>query len=232
MLWLEEEMTMNVARRDFVVCAGRMAGAAALLGTAGIARAKETFSEPRQFETDVVRDTLNGFVAFVVPGPDEYSAAQGVTTPEPGGLAAFATDFLIGALNLSAPFQPHFAAVVAGILNDIAHQVNPSASGTFPSIFARLSFAEKTAVLSVMEGLEPLKPLAGVLPAVVAFITYSEAPAFDPRTRTVTQRPIGWDLSAYDGVSDGRNDFQGYFRHVAEPRHGRRPKERIESCAM
>jgi hypothetical protein len=204
---------MNVARRHFVVRAGRMAGTAALLGTAGMAVAKETLRQTHQPETDVVRDTLNAFVAFVVPGPDEYSVAQGVATPEPGGLAAHATDFLVGALNLSAPYQPDFAALVAAILNDIARQVNPSASGAFPSIFACLSFTEKAAVLSVMEGRAPLKPLAGVLPAVVAFITYSEGAAFDPVTRTVVAQPIGWQIARYDGVADGRGDFRGYFRH-------------------
>ena len=83
---------------------------------------------------------------------------------------------------------------------------------------ARLSFAEKTTVLSVMEGLEPLKPLAGVLPAIVAFITYSEAAVFEPAARIVTGQPIGWSLSRYDGVADGRDDFQGYFHHRRQAR--------------
>src|SRR5262249_28467962 len=114
---------------------------------------------------------------------------------EPGGIDAHATDFLIGALDLSAPYAPGFASTVAGILNDIAHQVNPGASSPFPSHFARLSFNEKATVLSVMEGLDPLAPLAGVLPAIVAFITSSEAAVFDPAARIVTGRPIGWSLS-------------------------------------
>jgi hypothetical protein len=156
---------------------------------------------------------MNGFVAFVVPGQDEYSVVQGVSTAEAGGVDVHAADFLIGALNLSAPFVPDFASTVAGILNDIASQVNPTPAGPFPSPFARLSFAEKARVLSVMEELEPLKPLAGVLPAIVAFITYSEGPVFDPVARTLTRQPIGWSLAHYDGVADGRNDFQGYFHH-------------------
>ena len=169
-------------------------------------------------EQNLLLDTMNAFVAFVVPGHDEYSVSQGVSTPEPGGLDAHATVFLIGALDLSAPFAPGFASTVAGILNDIARQVNPDASGSFASHFARLSFAEKTTVLSVMEGLEPLKPLAGVLPAIVAFITYSEAAVFDPAARIVTGQPIGWSLYHYDGVADGRDDFQGYFHHRRQAR--------------
>src|SRR5262245_30388701 len=204
---------MRLERREFLTHAGRLAGAAAVLRPFTPSFNQRSAMADSTAEDDLLRDTLNGFVAFVVPGPDEYSVAQGVSTPEPGGVDAHATDVLIGALNLSAPFAPNFASTVAGILNEIASQVNPAATGPFPSHFARLSFAEKAAVLSVMEGLEPLKPLAGVLPAAAAFITYSEAPVFDPVARTVTGQPIGWSLSHYDGVADGRNDFQGYFRH-------------------
>src|SRR5882762_3938709 len=41
------------------------------------------------------RDTLNGFVAFSVPGQDAYSKAQGTPRSEPGGIEAGGTDFLI-----------------------------------------------------------------------------------------------------------------------------------------
>ena len=41
------------------------------------------------------RDTLNGFVAFTVPGRDAYSSAQGTPRGEPGGIEAGGTDFLI-----------------------------------------------------------------------------------------------------------------------------------------
>ena len=209
---VEEILSKRFARRTFLAQAGRLAAAAAAL-EGGACFGEVSAMAASRGEEDLVRDTLSGFVAFVVPGPDEYSVAQGVSTSEPGGLDAHTTDFLIAALNLSASFVPSFASQVAGILNEIASQINPGASGPFPSAFARLSFAEKATVLSVMEGLEPLKPLAGVLPAVVAFIAYSEAPVFDPVARTVAGEPIGWSLSRYDGVADGRNDFHGYFRH-------------------
>ena len=67
-------------------------------------------------ETDVVRDTLNGLLAFVVPGPDAYSVAQGSSDDDPGGVEAGVMDVLIRTLDLSAPFLPHFSATVAGIL--------------------------------------------------------------------------------------------------------------------
>lgn len=53
---------------------------------------------------ELARDTLNGLVVMVSPGPDEYSAAQGTPRPEPGALEAKATDFMIASLDNFVPF--------------------------------------------------------------------------------------------------------------------------------
>jgi hypothetical protein len=162
---------------------------------------------------DLLHDTFNGLLAFIVPGPDDYSVAQGVSTVEPGGVDLGVTDILIATLDETTPFLPQFSATVAGILNGLAQVVNPSAGGTFLSPFARLSFPEKAAVFQIMDGTETLKPLAGVLPAFVAFFCYSEAGAFNPVTRSLTEEPIAWGISSYQGVADGRNEFLGYFEN-------------------
>src|SRR5262245_24796857 len=128
---VEEILSKRFARRTFLAQAGRLAAAAAALGV-GARVVEVSAMAAATAEEDLLRDTLNGFVAFVTPGPDEYSVAQGVSTSEPGGLDAHATDFLIAALNLSAPFVASFASQVAGILNDIASRINPGASGPFP----------------------------------------------------------------------------------------------------
>jgi hypothetical protein len=44
-------------------------------------------------------DTINGLVSFVVPGPDAYSVAQGVSDTAPGGIAADGTAFMLNALD-------------------------------------------------------------------------------------------------------------------------------------
>jgi hypothetical protein len=44
-------------------------------------------------------DTINGLVAFVLPGPDAYSVAQGVSDTAPGGVAADGTNFMLNALD-------------------------------------------------------------------------------------------------------------------------------------
>src|SRR5262245_51978282 len=55
---------------------------------------------------DVVSETFNGLVAFVVPGPDAYSVVQGESTTEPGGIDAGATPALIAGLNFAQWFNP------------------------------------------------------------------------------------------------------------------------------
>src|ERR1700760_2302659 len=51
----------------------------------------------------LARDTINGFVAFTLPGQDPYSAAQGTPRPEPGGIEAGGTDFLLTNLDKFLP---------------------------------------------------------------------------------------------------------------------------------
>lgn len=167
---------------------------------------------------DLLHDTFNGLLSFIVPGPDDYSVAQGLSTTEPGGVDEGVTDILIATLDETTPFLPQFSATVAGILNGIALVVNPSPSGQFLSPFACLLFAQKAAVFQIMDSTDSLKPLAGVLPAFVAFFCYSEAAVFDPVTRSLTGHPIAWDLSSYQGVADGRNEFLGYFENRREVR--------------
>src|SRR5439155_6401154 len=134
---------------------------------------------------DLVHDTLNGLSAFVEPGPDAYSAAQGVSTTETGAIAALVTEIFIPVLDGSVPFVPNFSAVVAGILNQLALAVNPSPVGPFNSPFANLSFNEKVVVFQIMDATDSLKPLAGVLLAFAAYICYSEARGADTVGRLV-----------------------------------------------
>ncbi len=166
-----------------------------------------------QAPNDLIHDTFNGLLAFVVPGSDAYSVAQGVSTADRGGVDAGAADALIATIDESTPFVPSFSTQVAAILNGLAQSVNPAAGGPFPSPFARLSFAEKAAVFQIMDATDPLKLLGGILPPFMAFFCYSEAGVYDPATRSLTGSPLGWQLSNYQGVADGRDEFLGYFEH-------------------
>jgi hypothetical protein len=202
----------SISRRGFI---GNMAlaGAATLL-----VQSPEFLHGGRLFESvsaqtpDLVHDTFNGLLAFIVPGRDAYSVHQGVSNGDLGGVDAGATDALIATIDGSTPFIPQFSAMVAALLNGLAQAVNPAAAGPFSAPFARLSFPEKAAVFQIMDGNDAFKVLVGVLPGFVAFFVYSEAGAFDASTRTLTHTPLGWTLSTYQGVSDGRDEFHGYLR--------------------
>jgi hypothetical protein len=212
---VDELDRLPLSRRAFVGSLVALLGAfgslPALLEQAGLG--EDAFAA----DSDLVTDTLNGLVAFVVPGPDPYSVAQGTGTEEAGGLDAGVTPALTLGLNSIQELQPTLAASVAALLNSVAQRVDPNAAtGPFPSPFANLSFADKAAVFAVLEGdqaFAPLRSLAGVLPALVSFLAYSEVAVFDPTTRTLTGRPVGWALSNYEGVADGRDELKGYFEN-------------------
>lgn len=199
----------ELTRHAFV---GRIVGlAAALAPLPAVLDRKGWLEDARAADgVDPVVDTLNGLVAFVVPGPDAYSVAQGESTTEPGGIDAFATPALIQGLDFA---QPGASANVAALLNGIALAVGAGA-GPFASPFASLSFAQKGAVFQILEGdpsFAPLRSLVGTLPGLVAFLAYSEVGVFDPATRTLAGTPVGWAISSYDGVADGRDELIGYF---------------------
>ena len=206
-----------LSRRSFLRHAGLAAAAMALLQAPEVLSGRGWIQPVYAAKPDLVHDTFNGLLAFVVPGSDRYSGQQGVTTEEPGGVDAGITDVLIASMDQAAPFVPNFSVQVAGILNNVAQAVNPSASGRFSAPFANLSFPEKVKVFAFLEGgvipeLRPFAPLVGVLPQFVAFLVYSEAGVFDPKKRTLTGTPLGWTLSKYEGVADGRDEFEGYYQ--------------------
>jgi hypothetical protein len=203
-----------LTRRNILGHALLASASSALIQASGFLGAKGWLSDARAATADAATvDTFNGLLAFVVPGSDAYSTAQGVSTPEIGGVSVGATNVLIATMDETTPFVPSFSAQVTAILNGLALAVNPSASGPFRAPFANLSFAAKVGVFQIMDGTAALQPLAGILPPFVAFFAYSEAGAFDPVTRSLTGPPLGWTLSQYQGVSDGRAEFLGYFRN-------------------
>jgi hypothetical protein len=205
MPFAEQPQRSGLSRRDFFA-RGLLVSAAAALGSGPWVEAARAAS------VDLVQDTFNGLLAFVLPGSDAYSVAQGSSTVDRGGVDANVMDVLISTLDELTPFVPSFSAQVAAVLNGLALSVNPSPGTTFQSPFANLPFAQKVAVFQIMDATDQFKPLVGVLAAFIAFLCYSEAGTFDSATRTITARPLGWDLCNYDGVADGRNEFRGYFR--------------------
>jgi hypothetical protein len=205
------------------------AAATAVLAALGVAvtQGKSYAAGP---QPSLVGDSFKGLLAFLVPGPDAFSEQQGQTSPSPGGVDAGTGPYLesiydhalavpvIGRLfNLDLPG----GAAVAAIIDVTAIDVNPAAAvGPMNAPFARLTFAQKAQVFQQLEapGLADgtlARFIIDTLPTLTAFMAYSEAAVFDPNTRQLTGVPTGWKISGYQGVSDGWDEFKGYYGGVS-----------------
>ncbi len=212
-----EAYAWSLSRRAFLGHAMRLAAAAALIQLPAELIDRGWLETARAAEPDLIHETLNGLVAFIVPGSDPYSVTQGVSTEEPGGVDANITDALIVTLNLAQPQTvplPPLSVAAAVVLNNAAQAVNPNpAGGSFSSPFTNLLFQQKVTVLGYLEADPALAPLASFMAFAVAFLAYSEAGVFDSQTRKLTGWPVGWTISGYQGVSRGHDEFKGYFQN-------------------
>jgi hypothetical protein len=132
------------SRRSFLVRAGVMTAALALLDldeltqVSPAAAAGNLGSRLRSFGKDaplaasdlapifdqLSLDTMNGLIAFVVPGPDAYSVAQGVSDTIAGGIDAGGTGFMLNALDnfVPVPQEPLrllVQAVTTGLVDNL-----------------------------------------------------------------------------------------------------------------
>ena len=108
-----------LGRRQFLAQFGVL-GAALLLrptdaAAALLARAPDDRAAADALHT-LSRDTYRGLAAWVVPGPDPYSRAQGETSPTPGGVDAGAGEFLLYGLDRYVPASDELLRPVAQAL--------------------------------------------------------------------------------------------------------------------
>ena len=286
---MSDAVRSGLSRRQFLARAGVLGAALTLARVPGWTSSAGAADIPGldQFAAvlrELARDTFSGLIAFVCPGPDAYSVAQGASTPLPGGIDAKAVDFIMYAADHFAPFpDQYFRPIVRSLatgaegtplqlpaplqaasddaaaqlddafkamfennqaiplsilfamtLNFLATTVNPAAaSGQFLSPFARLTFDEKASAFEMFEKPDPdllamidsnlSEPLhesvsglmrfaAGALLEFAAFGSYNEFGVFDPATRTVTKRAVGWDLAHYQPGVDGWDELKGYYQ--------------------
>src|SRR3954452_15006095 len=214
----------GVSRRAFLQRAGLFAGALASVDLYALLDKKGLLATAQAQPADLTVDTLSGLVAFVVPGNDEYSVAQGEKANGPGGIAAGGVAALISGLDRYVPVTTlggnqslPASGGVATLLNQYALRVNPAAAGcAFPSPFARLSFKEKASVFEMfesdptLEGTE-VRFVAGILPGFVAFVSISEVGVLQP-DRKLSKRPVGWGIAKYGGPAEGHAELKGYYR--------------------
>ncbi len=196
----------GVSRRELLERATALVAGAAVLDQLPHALRRQGWLDDAYAATpNLVQQTMNGLVAFIVPGRDRYSRAQGTTTKTPGGIQAGATPVLIRTLDRFLPGPLPLSATAATILNEFAAQVTPVNRGYHPfsSAFANLSVARKAQVFQTVESLQAesagsIRFLVGNLPDLVAFVAYG--------------RPLGRKLTKYAGVADGRKELKGYWQ--------------------
>lgn len=127
------------------------------------------------------------------------------------------------------------------LLNNAATMVSPAAiNGAFLSPFARLTFAQKAKALELIETsqsnlvalidaqlAEPLRSsvsgllkfLGGSLYEFAAFGALGESRFYDRRTKQITSRPVGWQLTGFlpdNQPGDGWDDLIGYYQDRRE----------------
>jgi hypothetical protein len=111
-------MDGSLDRRQFLARVGALGAAAALFGPAAfkISAASAQVSPAGQVLAELARDTISGLGAFVVPGDDPYSIAQGVTAVGPGAIGARNPDFLLAAADFFVPLPDGFARSVVSAM--------------------------------------------------------------------------------------------------------------------
>src|SRR3954451_3317754 len=214
----------GVSRRAFLQRAGLFGAAFAGFDLVALLDRKGLLATAQAASADLTVDTLSGLVAFVVPGNDEYSVAQGEKANGPGGIEAGGVEALISGLDRYVPVTTlggnqalPASGGVATLLNNYAVEVNRAASGgAFRSPFARLSFKEKAKVFDLFEGDPSLEEteirfVAGILPGFCAFVSFSEVAVRQP-DRKLSKRPVGWGIAHYGGPAEGHPELRGYYR--------------------
>jgi hypothetical protein len=115
---MEGGMEGTLDRRQFLTRVGALGAAAALFGPTAfkLSAASAQTSAAATVLAELARDTFNGLAAFVVPGSDPYSVAQGVTVNGPGAVAAKTPDFLLSSADFFLPVPDGFARSVVSAL--------------------------------------------------------------------------------------------------------------------
>ncbi|MFC7304090.1 hypothetical protein ACFQVC_07660 [Streptomyces monticola] len=164
-----------------------------------------------------------GGAGLGIPLPDDHTGPGSLTTLEDA----------LGTL-LEGNEKIPLSAFAAALLNLLATQAAPaSLVGPFLTPLPRLSYARKAKAFELLERTdsdlvalldvhfpEPLtgsvsgllKFVGGALLTLALFAALGEYAVYDPATKKLTARPVGWRLTGYEGRVDGLPDFKGYYQ--------------------
>jgi hypothetical protein len=202
-------------RREFFVRAGVVGAAVVLLDavdlTDATSPAEAGVPAPVASLLDqLATDTINGLIAFVVPGPDPYSVAQGVSDPVPGGIDADGTAFLLNALDnfFPVPAEP-LSLLVQALATGLSDKVPLLPAGLTLNLGAPLELT--TALDQVLAGLVGLNgsvPLSEMVALLLNFLASTVDPASITGTflspfsnLTFAQKASVFELLEVDSVS-------------------------------
>jgi hypothetical protein len=157
-------------------------------------------------------DTISGLVAFVVPGPDAYSVAQGVSDAAPGGLAADGVAFMLNALDNFYPVPQEPLRLLA---QSLVTGINANLPTALPLVSELPGLAEQldlalAAILSPADNLPLSLPVALLLnflatlvnPAAVNGIFLSPFSRLDFTEKTQAFALLEGEASMVAGVLD------------------------------
>ncbi len=165
-----------LSRRRFLASVGLLGAGAALTAAAGpaaSARLGAAAGPVRDLSTTaaealrlVAGDTFRGLVAWVVPGDDPYSVAQGMSDDRPGAIAAAADRFLMEGLDGLLPLPD---SVVTPLARAVARGVREAGGPALPSP-SPLDRALDDALLTALgnDGSTPVSLLLALLLNLVA----------------------------------------------------------------
>lgn len=160
-------------RRAFLVRSGVIGAAIALvdvpalLEPARAGAAGPSLADLAPVFDALSEDTINGLIAFVVPGPDAYSVAQGVADTAPGGLAADGTAFMLNALD---NFYPVPQEPLLQLVQALATGISSNLPGFTLSPTVLLLADELDGVLSVLLAGETTVPLSLLVALLLNFV--------------------------------------------------------------
>jgi hypothetical protein len=202
-------------RREFFVRAGVVGAAVVLFDAVDFAEATAPAgagvpAPVASLLDQLATDTINGLIAFVVPGPDPYSVAQGVSDTVPGGIDADGTAFLLNALDnfFPVPAEP-LSLLVQALATGLSDKVPLLPAGLNLNLGAPLELT--TALDQVLAGLVGLNgsvPLSEMVALLLNFLASTVDPAAITGTflspfsnLTFAQKASAFELLETDSVS-------------------------------
>jgi hypothetical protein len=126
---------------------------------------------------DLTRDTFNGLAAFVVPGRDAYSRAQGTPRAGPGAIGAGTPDRLLATFDHLLPLPEEMARAIAGVLASGLPEVPVALPGDLSALSSCVADTLDGAVQRILA-----RPDLLPLSQVVALLLNLLATQVDPAT--------------------------------------------------